>query len=494
MTADANVPIDLLHTQAVLTPPNPDVLKRARLKAFLYLMPLLFVCYVVAYIDRSNVSLAKLPMSKDLPWLTDAVFGTGAGIFFIGYFLLEIPGTLIVERWSARKWICRIMISWGIVAAITAFVKTEMQFYSIRFLLGLAEAGFFPGVIVYLTHWFTPRDRAKALAYFFVGSPIAGIITPILCQSLFQIGSDITDPVTGVITHVPEWHGFEGWQLVFIVMGLPAVLLGIIVYFFLPDKPRHARWLTPEEREAMETELLIQARLHGPEKHHSVLQALIHPKVIMLAFVYFLATTANYGIELFLPTINAAWYNLKVDKVIWLVVLPHAVSLLAQLFLSWNSDRTQERRYHTCIPIAIGAIALACCPFTRGNVTLTVICFMLAISGTKGYLPVFWSLPSMFLTASAAAGSVGFINSFGNLGGYFGPVILGQLSKLFETANKSKAPAELAQSNLGQYDTGLWILAGMMMCSAILVFFMPMTKRKVFTESPPEVLATEVTQ
>src|SRR5438876_4735258 len=231
-------------------PITASALDRARAKAYVRLLPLLFLSYALAYVDRINVSLAKLETSKDLPGFNNAVIGFGAGIFFIGYFLLEIPGTLLVEVWSARKWISRIMISWGIVAALTALVATPNQFYTARFFLGLAEAGFFPGVIVYLTHWFPSRDRARALACFLVATPVAQILSPKISNALLKIGTD--DTINGVAVHRSELFGLEGWQCVYIFWGIPAVVLGVVVLFLLKDRPRDARWLTPEESEALD--------------------------------------------------------------------------------------------------------------------------------------------------------------------------------------------------------------------------------------------------
>src|SRR5437867_5348902 len=238
-------------------------LDRARRKAYGRLLPLLFLCYVIAFVDRANVSIAKLTMTRDLPGFDNAVIGFGAGVFFLGYFLLEIPGTLIVEKWSARKWIARIMITWGIVAALTALVKTPLQFYVVRFLLGLAEAGFYPGVIVYLTHWFASRDRARALAYFFVATPVAQIVSPKISNALLKIGTD--EMVNGVLVHHPERLGLEGWQWVYIAWGIPAVVLGVVVLFALTDRPHEARWLTPVERDALVAEL-AREKTTGPAK------------------------------------------------------------------------------------------------------------------------------------------------------------------------------------------------------------------------------------
>jgi len=287
------------------------VLDRARRKAFYRLLPLCFLCYVIAYVDRTNVSLAMLTMVHDLKGFDDAVFGIGSGVFFVGYFLLEIPGTLIVEKWSARKWISRIMLTWGLMAGLTALVKTPTQFYSLRFLLGLAEAGFFPGIIVYLTHWFPSRDRARALATFLVATPTAQIISPKISNLLLRIGT--TETVAGdmkgadtslvTVTH-PQVMGLQGWQWMYIAWGIPAVVLGVVVFFALTDRPRDAKWLTLEERNALETELERDKAAGGGKRRMKVTEALRNPKVLMLALAYFLTTSANYGIEFFLPRLD----------------------------------------------------------------------------------------------------------------------------------------------------------------------------------------------
>jgi len=441
------------------TDPAPSALDRARRKAYWRLLPLLFICYVIAFVDRANVSIAKLTMTKDLPGFDNAVIGLGAGMFFLGYFLLEIPGSLIVERWSARKWICRIMVTWGFMAALTALVKTPEQFYGVRFLLGLAEAGFFPGVVVYLTHWFPGRDRAKALACFFVATPVAQIVTPNLSFALLKIGTD--EVVNGVAVHHPEVWGLEGWQWIYIVWGLPAVLLGVAVLFLLPDHPRHAKWLTPEEREALENELAAEKAKGAAGGHMTVLQALRHPKVLLLALAYFCTVTGSYGVVFFLPSILKDWYDLKYDALTWLVILPPLFALVAQVGVGWNSDRTKERRLHAVLPIVIGALALAALPSTRGTLPLTVACFIVAFIGFKAYQPAFWTMPNLFLASSAAAGSIGLINSVGNLGGFLGPYLLGKV----ETVT-------------GSYVGGIYYLCGSMLVSATILFFLGLGHRE----------------
>ncbi len=452
--------------------PGKSPLDSARAKAYWRLLPILFLAYVVAFVDRANVAFAKLTMSKDLPGFDNSVIGFGAGVFFLGYFLLEIPGSVIVERWSARLWLFRIMVTWGIMAALTAFVGiplgvstwvvellnaqfsaklgvAEFQFYAVRFLLGLAEAGFFPGVLVFLSHWFPARDRARALALFFMATPVAQIIGPPVCALMLKPGT--REMIDGVLVQHPLVLGLAGWQWVYIVWGLPAVVIGFVILIMLPDKPRHARWLTPEECAALELELeRTRSVAKGPL---SLWQGLKHPKVFALAFAYFCTVTASYGVVFFLPSILDAWYNLKYSQLAWLTTLPAIMALVGQWFVGWNSDRTKERRWHTVVPILIGAVAIVLAPLTRGNLPLTIACFMLALGGLKAYLPAFWTMPYLFLSSSAAAASIGLINSVGNLGGQLGPYILGKV----ETVT-------------GSFENGLYILAGSMLVCASIVF------------------------
>jgi ACS family tartrate transporter-like MFS transporter len=441
--------------------PGPAVespLDRARRKAYRRLLPLCFLSYVIAYVDRSNVAIAKLTMAKDMPAFDNAVIGFGAGVFFLGYFLLEIPGTLIVEKWSARKWIARIMITWGIVAALTAFVKTPTQFYVVRFMLGLAEAGFYPGVIVYLTHWFASRDRARALAYFFVATPVAQVLSPKISNALLKIGTD--EVVNGVTVHHPEILGFEGWQWVYIGWGIPAVVLGIVVLFALTDRPHQAKWLAPEERDALLAEL-EREKGERPSSHKMGLStALRHPRVLLLAMIYFLVVTGSYGVEFFMPSILSEWYSLKLDALTWLIILPPLLALFGQLFVGWSSDRAKERWFHTAVPIGCAAAGLLLVVVSRGNLPLTIFGFMVAYTGFKAYLPAFWSLPSLFLTGPAAAGSIGLINSVGNLGGFMGPFVIGTVEKM-----------------TGSFISGLLFLVVSMALSAAIVLYLGLKDR-----------------
>jgi MFS transporter, ACS family, tartrate transporter len=433
-------------------------LDSARAKAFRRLVPLLFLSYVIAYIDRVNVGFAGLNMTKDLKFDND-VFGTGSGVFFLGYFLLEIPGALLVERWSARKWISRIMLTWGVLAAATAFVKTPGHFYAVRFLLGLAEAGFFPGVIVYMSHWFPARDRARALAMFFIAGPIAQIVSPKISNLILPIGTDAL--VNGITVHHPELMGLEGWQWVFIVWGIPAVVLGVIVLFFMPDHPRHARWLTPEEAFALETELRREREADSGAKHMSVLAALLQPKVILLALAYFFVVTANYGIEFFLPKILESWHGVSSGTISTLIMIPFGAMLVAQLLVGWNSDRTQERWLHASVPILIGAVGLICAPSAKGSLPLTILFFSLTLAGVRSYMPAFWALPNMFLKGAAAAGCIGFINSFGNLGGFVGSKLMGKLETM-----------------TGSFAVGLYVLAACVVLAGALILGLAFTQRR----------------
>lgn len=442
-------------------------LDRARRKAYLRLIPLLGLSYLVAYVDRANVAFAKLTMSKDLPGFDNAVIGFGAGVFFLGYFLLEIPGTLIVEKWSARKWISRIMISWGIVASATAWVTTPTQFYVVRFCLGLAEAGFFPGVLIFLTHWFPQRDRARAFAFFLIATPIAQMVSPAISSRILKIG--VTEIINGVSVTHPLVLGLKGWQWVYIGWGIPGVVLGVLVLFLLADWPREARWLTSDEREALEAELAREkAARRSRGAHMTLLQALRQPKVLLLAFALFCAVTANYGTEFFLPSMLERWYNLKFDTLAWLVVIPPVGGLVGQLFVGWNSDRTKERRLHTAMPIALGAVMLALLPFTLGVLPLTMFLFILARTGVKAYQPAFWTLPGLFLTETAAAGCVGFINSVGNLGGFLGPTVLGVIEK-----------------RTGSFMGGLLFLAGTMTISVVVLLALGLGKRDTTPTGAP---------
>lgn len=415
------------------------VAERARRRITWRLMPFLLLLYFLAYIDRTNVSVAALDMKKTLGegglGFTDAIIGTGAGIFFIGYFLLEIPGTLIVERWSARKWIARIMISWGVIAALMGLIGTKWmnfsdnvtQFYVLRFILGIAEAGFFPGIVVYLSHWFRYADRAKAKSQFMIGLPIATMLGV---------------PLSQLIMKNIHWGGLEGWRWVYILEGIPSIILGLITIFYLTDWPSEAKWLPEDEKQWImgELERERQEKLASGDDNlwKAIKAGLGNPKTLLLSAIYIFIVTGYYGLTFFLPSIakkmvsgTSATDHLLKDYLI--PAVPYAFGLVAMLMNSASSDRTGERRWHTVWPMLLGAAALALSLLSGDNVAVAFAFLCLVGVGVHAYLPVFWTWPTKFMTASAAAAAVGLINSFGNLGGYVGPKVVGWLSDKYQS-------------------------------------------------------------
>jgi ACS family tartrate transporter-like MFS transporter len=389
--------------------PALSVEQSARRRIARRLLPFLWLLYMIAFLDRVNVAYAALEMSHDLKF-SDRVFGFGAGIFFIGYVLLEIPGALIVERWSARRWIARIMISWGIVTILVGFVHTAKQFYLARFLLGAAEAGFFPGIIVYLTHWFCRHDRTKAIAVFMAAIPLSSIV-----------GS----PIAGKILSI-HWYGLEGWRWLFILEGIPAVLFGIVTLLYLTDWPREATWLPSDECKWIESELEREKKSRASTL--TVWQAFRQRNVILLTLIYFLAVSGLYGFTVWLPTILKRASGFSTWIVTLLVVLPYLAGLAATLLNGWHSDRTQERRWHAALPLLMGGTFLLLAILFSSNIWMQLAFFTLFAACVHGYQPCFWALPTATLGESAAAASIGLINSLGNLGGFAGPFLLGFLA------------------------------------------------------------------
>ena len=385
--------------------------KRTKNRITRRLMPFLICLFIVAFIDRVNVGYAALEMTKELNFNAE-IFGFGAGIFFFGYFLFEIPGTLLVETWSARKWLARIIISWGIIAVLMGFIRNSTEFYIARFLLGAAEAGFFPGVIVYLSHWFRYQDRAKAVAMFMAAIPVSNIFGA---------------PLSGLILGV-NWFGLAGWRWVFILEGFPAVILGIVTLFYLTDRPKDAKWLAEDERKWITDELEREKELKKSKRNFSIWEAFRHRNVLLLAAGYFCAVTSAYGFNFWLPTILkglSGYSNLQVSLI---AALPYCAGLLAMLVVGWSSDRTRERRWHTAFSLLAVSTGLFLSGFFEENFILAITFFCVAGAGLYSYLPGFWALPAAFLTESAAAASIGLINSVGNLGGFVGPYVVGYLN------------------------------------------------------------------
>jgi ACS family tartrate transporter-like MFS transporter len=377
------------------------------------ILPYLFILYVVAYVDRVNLSYAALEMNRDLRFSPD-VYGFGAGIFFAGYFLLEIPGAILVERWSARAWIARIMISWGIIAVLTGFVRTATQFYWIRFLLGAAEAGFFPGIVVYLGHWFRYEDRAKALALFAAAQPISNMIAA---------------PISGLLLGIHRL-GLPGWRWLFILEGIPAVILGVVTLVYLTDWPHQARWLPDPEREWITAELEEEKRARQKAHPYGVWHTLSQRRMIVLIVAYFFMVTSVYGFTFWMPAIVKRLSGFSNLSVSLLAALPYCVGLGALLFAGWSSDRAKERRWHTALPMILAGTGLALAVLSQNAPIIMICMFSLAAAGMYGYFPAFWSLPSSFLTGTVAAASIGAINSIGNLGGFAGPYIVGYLNRV----------------------------------------------------------------
>jgi MFS transporter, ACS family, tartrate transporter len=376
------------------------------------LLPFLFLLYVANYLDRTNIAYATLGMKGDLG-LTDQVFGTASGIFFIGYFALQIPGALLVERWSARWLLAITLIMWGAFTVLTGLVRTPLELYGARFLLGAAEAAFFPGVIVYLSHWFVEQDRAKAMSRFMAAIPIS-----------FILGGPIAGMILGV-----DWLGTAGWRWLFLLEGIPAVLLGIVTVFVLPDRPNEARWLPPGEREWIDTQLATERAAKLRTEQVTIWQALSQSPVLILTAGLFLTYSGGYAFWFWEPTMLQRFTQWNVSRVSWFGALIFGVALVAMLFVGWSSDRAGERRWHFAIPQLAAACALALWFVLPPSNALLIFVFSVVAAGTVAYLPAFWALPSAFLSSSEAAAAIGFINCTASIGGFFGPKIVGNLTQ-----------------------------------------------------------------
>jgi MFS transporter, ACS family, tartrate transporter len=426
---------------------NP-VAERCRRRVMWRLMPFLFVLYVIAYLDRVNVSFAALQLKGDLAkgglGFTGSIIGLGAGIFFIGYVILEIPGSILVEKWSARGWITRIMISWGILAMLTGFIHTKNQFYLIRFLLGAAEAGFFPGIIVYFSHWFRYRDRAKAVAFLMAGISVSNII-----------GSPLSGWLMGL-----NWLGLAGWRWMFIIEGVPAVIGGVATFFYLTDWPHQAKWLPEDERQWLLGELEKEKQTKQAKHSLGILQAFRHREVILLTLAYFFMVTAVYGLNFFLPLIVEKLSGLSNMKVSLIAALPYCCGLVSILLMGWHSDKTKERRWHTALAMMTTSLGLLLSVVTANHAAVAISMLCLAAVGTAGYLPGFWALPTSFLTGTAAAACIGLINSFGNLGGFVGPYIVGYL-----------------KDRTGSYYAGILYLSASALVASVLILSLRATRK-----------------
>jgi D-galactonate transporter len=421
-------------------PEETAVDRRVVRKAARRLLPLLVLLYLVNYLDRVNVGFAALRMNADLG-LSSAAYGLGAGLFFIGYFFFEVPSNVVLHKVGARLWIARIMITWGLVASATAFVQGEVSFYVVRVLLGIAEAGFFPGVLLYLTYWFPRAERARIVALTFLAVPLASVIGSPLSTLLIQHGDGLL--------------GFDaGWRFMFFVEGLPALALGVAVLFLLPSRPSSARWLTSAEATALEAHLAAEdAREVGHEV--PTRQALTDPRVLALSVVYFGIVFGLYVLAFFLPQVIAGFQEqfgttFSLLEVGLVTAVPYAFAAVAMVLWARHSDRTGERTLHVAVPAFVGAVAIAAALYMSSPLAV-MVCITVCAIGVYAAIPVFWQLPTRLLSGIGAAAGIALINSFGNLAGFAAPYVTGWLEDL-----------------TGSFRTGLWVVAVLMVGAGLL--------------------------
>ena len=395
----------------VMTSPGEGAARSVLRKVAWRLLPLIALMYLLNILDRANVGFARLTMQPDLE-LSDAVFDFGYGIFYFGYLLFEVPANLLLRRVGARRWMARIMISWGLVSMLTLAVTGVWSFYAVRILLGIAEAGFFPGIVLYLTYWFPARERARAMAFFMMASALAGVVG---------------NPVSGnVLYYLNGVGGLHGWQWLFLVEGLPSVLLGIVVLFYLPDGPHQASWLSAAEREhlieSLNREEMTRLTQHGADRF----RAMLHGRVWLLIGIYAtVAIGSNAAGAKLAQLVKGLFEGYTEDTIGWLVALPHLCAVIAMVVIGTHSDRTGERRGHVAFSATVGAAGwvLAWIGWTTSSPWMGLAGFCIAQAGMMSMLPTFWAIPTAFLSGVAAAGGIALINSVANIGGWFGPNI-----------------------------------------------------------------------
>ena len=401
-----------------------DLESRTIRRVTMRLVPFLVLCYFVAYLDRVNVSFAALTMSADLH-LSQTAFGLGAGIFFLAYFIFEVPSNLLLERFGARKWIARIMFTWGLLSGAMAFIGGEYSFYAVRVLLGFAEAGFFPGIIFFLTLWFPAKERARIIGMFMAAIPLSSVI-----------GS----PVSSALLGLDGFMGMHGWQWLFILEALPALILSIVVFFYLTDRPADAAWLAADERQWLIDRLARERLIKESDRHYSVREAILNPRVIAVAFIYFGAVACNYGFSFFLPTIVKG-FGLSILQTGFVTALPYVVGTVGMVLWGRRSDAKKERKGHAAVALFIAAGGLLASTFLPDPVQ-KMVAFTIAGFGIFACLPVIWTLPTAYLSGAAAAGGIAVVNSVGNLSGFFGPYAMGYI-----------------KDATGSYNGGFWLLS-----------------------------------
>jgi MFS transporter, ACS family, tartrate transporter len=428
---------------------DPTLEQRTMSKVYLRLLPFVFACYFLCYLDRINVGFAALTMNKDIG-LDPAMFGMASGAFFWGYFLFEVPSNLIMEKVGARMWIARIMVTWGILSGATAFCTGPWSFMTVRFLLGVAEAGLYPGMVLYFTYWFPDHHRARIVAGFTLALPIA-----------VGLGAPLS---TGLMELNGLW-GLAGWKWMYLAEAVPTVVLGVVVLFYLTDRPAMAQWLSAEERTWLASTIENENRQVEAHGTISLMQSFWDPKVLLLTLNYLGIVTASLGMLIFLPQIvkSLGFTNMQVG---WVTMIPYACGAAAMVFVGWLSDRSGERRLNLFVTCILGMIGLVICGLFVNSYWAIVGMSIAAIGfyGTKG---PFWSMPPMFLTGSAAAASIAWINSVGNLGGFFGPSIVGWAKEI-----------------TGSYAGGLYALAAFALMSAIVSLFWLNIPRRVARRQP----------
>ena len=418
---------------------GPEQSRKIYLKITWRLIPLMFICYIVAYIDRINIGFAKLQLQGVLGVddnVFDSAYGLGAGLFFIGYFLFEVPSNLILQRVGARIWIARIMIVWGIVSSSMMFIGSITGFYLVRFLLGIAEAGFYPGMILFLTYWFPDKERAHTVALFATGTVVAGIV-----------GS----PLSGAILELNGSAGLEGWQWLFLLEGIPAVILGLVVILVLPDGPRKAKWLSSTEKAWILSRLDEEALQSKGRAHFRFSEAFLSGRIWLLCFIYFLLTVGIYGYEMWMPSIIKEFYLQSYSIVGLINAIPYLIAVIVMLIIGYHSDKTGERRWHVAIAAFAAAAGFGFSAYLQ-NPYLAMIALMASLVGLKSAMGPFWALSTTFLSGTAAAGGIALINSVGNLGGFVGPALVGILN-----------------DRTGSIRMSLWILAGALLLMGILI-------------------------
>jgi D-galactonate transporter len=419
--------------------PAADFVEQTYRKVFWRLVPFLMLCYVVAYLDRVNVGFAKLQMSQELGF-SETVYGLGAGLFFIGYFLFEVPSNVILHRVGARVWIARIMITWGIISAGFMFVNSATSFYIMRFLLGLAEAGFYPGVILYTTTWFPAHRRARVIAVFMSAIPVSGIFGN-------PLSGWIMDAFNGA-------YGLSGWQWMFVVEAVPAVLVGLAVFFYLDNRPSEAKWLNPAEQQVIERDIAADGA--GKEQSpHSIATVFRNGRIWFMSLIYFAFVTGQYGLTFWMPTIVKAsgiQGNLNIGLV---SAIPFLFAVFVMILLGRSSDRMRERRWHLIVPALCGAVGFVVAA-SAGSTVVAIAALAVAAGGVLTCAPLFWSLPTAFLSGAGAAAGIALINSVGNLAGFASPYVIGAL-----------------RDSTGSTAAGMYALAGMLVIGAVCVFVTP---------------------